>query len=149
MGIPCILYAVATILLAWIDAMRIKAKYGYQQNIDHKPSWIAAITIGLGITVYWCMENCTPGEWRPIYLVVFIMQWSSFAFIRLALYDILLNIFRLWTGTNPTGRIDYVSTKTNSYEDQHSEKVGFWIKRAMGMAGFTLMFLLYKVIFRV
>lgn len=146
MGTPCIIYAVATILLAWIDAMRIKAKWGKAGNIDH------VVSTALGVmTAY---VDCYLTMWGHISVFWWALLWfallsAAFVFIRLALFDIALNGFRLWTGTNPTGRIDYVSTTTSSYEDQHSEKVGFWMKRIIGVAGWAVMFLLYKVIFRV
>lgn len=145
MGVPCILYAIVTILLSWVDALRIKEKWGKAGNINHHVSTQLAIWSGFGVYAWWVIK--IPLTWWLA--IAIILMVACFFFIRLALFDICLNIFRRWTGTNPTGRIDYVSTRTNSYEDQHSEKVPFWAKRIIGVVGFALMFLLYKVIFKV
>lgn len=145
MGVPCLIYAAVTILLSWIDAMRIKYAYGKQPNINHTVSTQLAIWSGFGVYAWWVIK--IPLTWWLA--IAIILMVASFIGIRIALFDIFLNLFRRWTGTNPTGRIDYVSTTTSSYEDQHSEKFPFWAKRIGGFIGWLLMFLLYKVIFKV
>jgi len=142
---PSIIYAVVTILLAWVDAMRIKAVYGKQPNINHTVSTQLAIWSGFGVYLWWVMPISLTW-WLAIAVPLLVL---SFIGIRLALYDPLLNLFRLWTGTNPTRKIDYISSATTSYIDRHSEKWAFWMKRAMGAVGWLVMFLLYKVIFKV
>jgi len=146
MGTPSIIYTIITILLALTDAIRVKIAMGEVPNISHKVSWKLGIATGAGVLIWWEIF-VLPGNWWS--LLAAAITALGFVGIRFALYDPCLNIFRLWTGTNPTGRIDYVSTTTSSYVDQHSEKLPFWAKRAMGAVGWLVMFLLYKVIFKV
>lgn len=143
----CTLYAIATILLSWTDAMRFKYQWGKVANINHAVSRGLAAGTAAAVGVWWVWHNHIQFTWWL--LLATLLMGLAFIGIRLALYDPLLNLFRSWTGTNPTGRIDYVSTTTSSYVDQHSEKVGFWVKRIVGFMGWLLAFLLYKVIFKV
>lgn len=143
----CILYAAVTILLSWTDAMRFKYQWGKVANIDHAVSRGLAAGTAAAVGVWWAWHNHIQFTWWL--LLATLLMGLAFIGIRLALFDPLLNLFRAWTGTNPTGRIDYVSTETSNYEDQHSEKVPFWAKRIAGVAGFVVIFLLYKVIFKV
>lgn len=142
---PSIIYSVITILLSLVDAIRIKIGWGRKPNINHMVSWQLSLWSGGGVAAwfYWHV----PFTWWAFLAAMILVV--GFVGIRLSLYDPLLNIFRIWTGTNPAGRIDYVSTVTNSYEDQHSEKVPFWCKCIGGALVWLLMFLLYKVIFKV
>lgn len=142
---PCIIYAVVTIFLSWVDAMRIKYVYGKQPNINHTVSTQLAIWSGFGVYAWWVIK--IPLTWWLA--IAIILMVASFIGIRLVLFDIFLNLFRIWTGTNPTGRVDYESATTSSYIDNQSRPMPFWLKRAMGVAGFAVMFLLYKVIFKV
>jgi hypothetical protein len=147
MLIPCIIYAAVTLLLALTDTIRVKIAQGKIPNINHAVSYKLAWILGGLVIVWWWVHIRLSFNWWTVLAIALVS--IAFVGIRVALYDLLLNLFRIWTGTNPTGKIDYVSTETSSYEDQHSEKVGFWAKRAMGVAGFVVMFLLYKVIFKV
>lgn len=147
METPCIVYAIATIFLSFVEAIRFKIKWGKVDNIKHSVSVILGAAAAGAVLGWWIVDCGFLFHWLPILAIV--MVGVSFIGIRLALYDPMLNLFRLWTGTNSTGRIDYVSTVTSSYEDQHSEKVPFWCKRIGGALGWLLMFLLYKVIFKV
>lgn len=142
---PSIIYAITTILLALVDAIRIKRVWGKQPNITHTVSWQLAIWSGFGVYLWWVMPISLTW-WLAIAIPLLAL---GFVAIRLALFDIFVNLFRQWTGTNPTGRIDYVSTETTSDVDQHSEKIPFWWKRIGGILVWLLMFLLYKVIFKV
>ncbi len=119
---------------------------GKVPNIDHKVSWKLGVATG-GAVLMWWEIFVLPGNWWS-FLAAAIAA-ISFVGIRLALYDLCLNIFRLLLGINPTLRLDYVSTETTSYDDQHSEKVGFWWKRIIGIAGFFAMYFLYRLIFKV
>lgn len=142
---PSLIYIAVTILLAWTDAIRIKVRWNKVKNIDHGLSRILAFTTGGLLTVLFVYKIAP--SWLLLVYVLLLMV--AFIAIRLALYDPLLNIFRAWTGTNPTWNIGYVSTETSSYEDQHSEMVGFLWKRIIGMAGFFAMYFLYRIIFKV
>lgn len=144
---PCIIYAIVTILLSWTDSMRIKYERGKVANINHAVSSGLAAGTGIAVVVWWVWYNHIPITWWLLLAVLLI--GLAFIGLRVALYDPLLNLFRLWTGTNPTGRIDYESPTTSSYIDNHSRSMPFWLKRVMGVAGFAVMFLLYKVIFKV
>ncbi len=143
---PSLIYIAVTILLALVDAIRVKIAMGKVPNINHKVSWKLGVATG-GVVLMWWEIFVLPGNWWS-FLVAAITA-LSFVGIRLAFYDIVLNALRIAMGTNPTGRIDYVSTKTTSYEDQHSEKVGFWWKRIIGIAGWMAMYFLYRLIFKV
>jgi hypothetical protein len=147
MLLPSTIYALATILLSFIEAVRFKIKWGKVDNINHAVSRGLAIITGSIVGAGWLWYNHIRLSWWALLSILLISV--AFIGIRLALYDPLLNLFRLWTGTNPTRKIDYVSSATNDYEDQHSEKLPFWAKRAMGAVGWLVMFLLYKVIFKV
>lgn len=144
---PCILYAVATILLSLTEAIRFKVQWGKVQNINHAVSWGLGTGAGIAVGLWWYFFNSIEFTWW--WVLALLLMGIAFIFIRLTIFDPLLNLFRIWTGTNPTKKIDYVSTKTSSYEDRHSEKIGFWMKRTMGVAGFVAIFLLYKVIFKI
>ncbi len=141
---PSLIYAHVTILLAWTDAIRIKVEWNKVKNINHKVSWKLGVAAGAMVLIWWEIF-VLPGNWWS--LLAAAITAVGMVGIRLALYDPMLNIFRALTGT--TGRIDYVSTETTSDVDQHSEKVGFWWKRVIGIAGFFAMYFLYRLIFRV
>jgi len=147
MLLPSTIYALATILLSFIEAVRFKVKWGKVANINHAISRGLAAGSAAIVGMWWIWHNRIQFTW---WLALgALLMGLGFIGIRLALYDPLLNLFRIWTGTNPTGKIDYVSSTTSSYADQHSEKFPFWAKRAMGATGWLLVFLLYKVIFKV
>jgi len=141
-----IIYAIVTILLALTDAIRVKIAMGKVPNINHKVSWKLGIGAGASVLIWWEIF-VLPGNWWS--LLAAAIAALGFVGIRFALYDLCLNGFRILMGTNPTGRIDYVSPTTSSYLDEHSEKVPFWAKRIIGGMVWLLMFLAYKLIFKV
>lgn len=143
---PCAIYAIITLLLALVDALRIKANWGKVENISHTVSYQLAGISGGSVVGWWCYSTLLFNWWT---LLAVLLVSVAFVGIRLALYDPILNLWRILFKVNPTGKIDYVSTVTSSYDDQHSEKVPFWCKRIGGALGWLLMFLLYKVIFKV
>lgn len=143
---PSIIYAAVTVILALIDALRIKKHWGKIANIDHKVSDDLAIIIGATVILWWLFTSLLCNWWS---LLAIAIAGIGMVFIRIALFDICLNIFRILTKTNPTGKIDYVSLTTSSYVDQHSEKANFWLKRIIGAAGWVIMYFLYRLIFKV
>lgn len=147
MIIPSLLYTVITILLALVDAIRVKIAIGKVPNISHKVSYRLAGILGGSVIGWWWYSLGLSFTWCTILAVALVSV--GFVGIRLALYDPVLNAFRLLMGINPTGRIDYESPTTSSYVDNHSRPMPFWMKRFMGATGWLLMFLLYKVIFKV
>lgn len=142
-----IIYAIVTSLLALVDAIRVKIAMGKVPNISHKVSYKLAGILGGSVIGWWWVSLGLSFTWWSVLAVALVSV--GFVGIRLALYDLLLNVFRLLTGTNPTGRIDYESPTTSSYVDNHSRPTGFWMKRVLGVAGWAAMFLLYKLIFKV
>jgi hypothetical protein len=129
-----------------VEAIRFKVQWGKVKNINHAVSRGLGIAVGALILIWWGIAVLLCNWWSLLAVGITAL---SFVGIRFALYDPFLNIFRLLFGINPTGRIDYVSTQTSSYEDQHSEKVTFWWKRVIGGAGWAAMYFLYKIIFKV
>jgi len=144
---PSIIYAAVTILLAFVDALRIKVRWGKTGNINHDLSYILALLWGGTVLMWWGINTGMELNWWTA--LALLLAGIGMCFIRLALFDPCLNIFRILTKTNPTGKIDYVSSTTSSYEDQHSEKVSFWWKRVLGMTGWVVMYFLYRLIFKV
>lgn len=144
---PSIIYVAVTILLAYVDAIRIKVNWDKVKNIDHKISINLALYTGSATLCLWTVLNCKQGEWDWMYFISFAFISLAMVAIRLTLFDLLLNLFRIFMKINPTMRLDYVSTKTSSYEDQHSEKIGFWQKRALAIAAWFILYIVYRLIF--
>lgn len=139
-----LIYIAVTILLALVDAIRIRIKYGKQANIDHELSSILAILIAGPLASICILQTELFGWiWLLRYAIIFLGLMS----VRFATYDIFINFFRILTKTNPSMRLDYVSDKTSSYEDQHSEKIGFWQKRGIGIAAWFIIWIIYCKIF--
>jgi hypothetical protein len=89
-------YIPITILLAAIDAFRIKIMFGKVGNINH---WVSYGLSSLGIAgLYFIVK---PQGWH---IVNFILGCIA---IRALVFDIALNLFR-------REKIDYVSTSTNA-----------------------------------
>lgn len=135
-----IIYTIITILLAGVDAIRIYfARKAGKENIEHIVGDMLAIGFGFGVYVYWHETHLT-GFSDIGYFIAFLILGISFIAIRFTIYDIVLNLLR--------GRkIDYVSTKTSSWEDGHI-RFAFWLKRLIGAGGWLVMFGLYKIIFK-
>lgn len=141
---PSLIYAVATILLAFVDAVRIKVKWGKAGNIDHEAS--AALGIMTAFTVcFITMWGHISNFWWA--LLWFVLLSAMFVVIRLAIFDPFLNLFRILTKTNPTMRLDYESATTSSYVDNHSHPIGFWRKRALALAAWFVLSIIYHFIF--
>lgn len=137
-------YACVTIILALIDAIRIKANWGKVDNIDHVESWMLAFFSGGAVCFYYVGHQHL--EFLGFILLSGLLTVIAFIAIRLAVYDPVLNFLRILLKINPTMRLDYVSTETSSYEDQHSEKIGFWQKRALAVAAWGgIAFVYYKI----
>lgn len=145
-----VIYAAVTILLAYVDAIRIKVNWDKVKNIDHTISWELGLIAGAAVMLYCVLilriHADVLMQWKG--LAVFILYVVSFISIRVAVFDLALNVFRLLFKINPTLRLDYVSTKTSSYEDQHSEKIGFWQKRALAVAAWFILYIVYRLIFK-
>lgn len=143
-----LIYAAFTILLAIIDAIRIKVKWNKVANINHKVSTDLALYAGAITLAIWVVLNCKIGEWHWAYLAAFALVGLGCVCIRLMFYDICLNIFRIITKTNPTLRLDYQSPTTSSYIDQHTEKIDFWEKRILAVEAWLILFFIYHAIFK-
>jgi hypothetical protein len=144
---PSLIYTIATILLALTDAIRIKIRWGKTGNINHKVSVRLAAFAGGCTLGWWIVESGIYWNWWSVLACTLV--GISFIAIRVVLYDPMLNFSRIIMKTNPTMRIDYESPTTSSYIDNHSQPMPFWLKRIMGVAGWVVIWLLYKVIFKV
>lgn len=108
-------YILATILAAFIDFLRIKAKKGEVANIQHVWSWL----IG-GVFLLICV------------LLLKIEHWIVYTFvcigIRAVFYDPVLNLLRQLP-------IDYTSKTTTSRIDKWERLVNnFWVERLLYVA---------------
>lgn len=113
-------YALATILLAAVDAIRIRMVLPHKKaNIRKWVSWSLAIATGAG---------CWQLSGNPGLLAAAVIAFGA----RWALFDPALNVFRGFP-------IDYESDRTNSRIDQKEQLIGlsFWAQRLIGavMAG--------------
>lgn len=140
-----------TVLLALIDAIRIKIAWGKKENIDHGISTLLAF-IFMAITLYivlglWPTEISTSDR-----LISHALFWSfsalTYTLVRLSVYNIFLNLYRILTDTNPTGRIDYVSVSTNSKIDTNKwwGRLTFWEQRGIAVFAWAIVvFAHYKL----
>jgi len=143
-----LIYLVITILLALIDAIRIKVRWGKVGDIDHLISDFAAVGAGIPAMVWWVVAEGKTfvSEW--LFVLATLLICLSFMAIRLCFYDPFLNLFRILFKVNPTMRLDYVSVKTTSYEDQHSNKLSFWKKRVFALGAWITCLGVYYLIFK-
>lgn len=133
-----LLYAAITMLLALIDAIRIKRAKGIVANINHETSvllaiWSAAIPLSI---VFWNYHT-----WTALLVVKLAMFVFAFIALRLLFYDGFLNIFRRM-------KIDYESPTTSSYVDQHTNKLTFWDKRILALAAWFALASIHWLIFK-
>lgn len=106
-------YLIATIILAYVDKVRIKATWGKQKNISKK--WSIAFGVIAGIIVFlWLNQWSLHFSWNYLFLLECIA-------IRAMFYDPVLNLFR-------REKIDFVSSSTNSGADKNERKFfkSFW-----------------------
>jgi hypothetical protein len=132
-----LLYIIITFLLALFDAIRIRIVYGKKPNIDHKVStYLALIAVLFSITIYHAVIG-NPKHWGWFKFAVLLnaFGWPLCALVRVAVYPVLLNLFRIITKTNPTVRLDYVSDKTDSKVDNLPvwRKLSFWQQRCVAV----------------
>lgn len=146
---PSLIYAGVTVLLALVDAIRIKIKWGSEDNISHNVSdalaWGGAVIV-FGVYLVFTKEGVTLSLWE--YVLSGMINALQFIAVRLAVYDPFLNLFRILTKTNPTMRLDYESATTSSYVDNHSHPIGFWRKRALALAAWFILCILSRLIFK-
>jgi len=146
-----LIYVGFTVLLAIVDAIRIKIVWGKKANIDHNISFhLAVLFTAVAIALY-SIPLGLHLHMGPIKLAVVInaFGWPACGLIRLSEYPVALNFFRILTKTNPTGRIDYKSVSTSSSVDRLRwwNKLSFWQQRAVATTGWAvLIFLWYKLI---
>lgn len=106
---PILYYLLATILLASVDAIRIRITWGRIVNIKHWISWSLAIAVGI--------------------IIYFFQSWPWYLyapmclFVRLLFYAPILNLFR---GKD----YNYESSKTSSSVDAD---ISFWGQRLIGL----------------
>lgn len=144
MILASLIYVGVTFILALVDAIRIRIKYGKVPNIDHRVSSALALFFAGPLTSA-CILNIE--AFGLVWFFRFIIIFVALLAIRFAFYDIMINFIRILTKTNPTMRLDYVSIKTSSYEDQHSEKLSFWQKRGLAVVGYAVVLFVYYKIF--
>lgn len=140
-----LIYAAVTILLAFVDSVRIKRAKGIVENIDHGWSvafaiWSGTLVIMLFIEPYHLVNYEFLAEWDINKLMQGIFAIPMFIFIRMCFFDISLNLWRRF-------KIDYESLTTSSYVDQHTNKLTFWDKRFIAMGAWFVCWLLYYLIF--
>lgn len=127
-------YAAFTILLAFIEKLRIKAKWGEVLNIKH--SWS-----GAGAILAFIATVAIFNQWN---LYVLCLGVSCIG-VRGVIYDPVLNLFR-------GEYIDYESPTTNSKSDKAEKKrnINFWGQRLLylilAVAGYGL-FIVSHLIF--
>lgn len=115
---PVLYYFLATILLAAVDAIRIRITWGRVSNIRHWISWSLAIIAGI--------------------IIYFFQSWPWYLyapmclFVRLLSYAPTLNLFR---GKD----YNYESGKTSSSVDAD---ISFWGQRLIGLMGLIVVVLL-------
>lgn len=142
-----LIYVGITIFLAFVDAVRIKVKWGKQDNINH----IISILLGLGgilpailiasYRTYIITGKLTYEE----YFIFCIFNIGVCLCVRLAIFDPFLNLWRIVFKINPTMRLDYKSKTTSSWIDQHL-RLSFWQKRGLAVVGYAaVLFIYYKI----
>lgn len=142
-----LIYVGITIFLAFVDAVRIKVKWGKQENINH----ITSILLGLGgilpailiasYRTYIITGKLTYEE----YFIFCIFSIVASMCIRLAVFDLFLNLWRIGFKINPTMRLDYESKTTSSWIDQHL-RLSFGQKRGLAVVGYAaVLFVYYKI----
>jgi len=135
---PSVIYAVITVLLALIDALRIKYAQGKQENINHEVSVALAVFAGMAAFGFSRMD-LIGGGWVGLWQMIPI--FLGFIAIRFLLYDPFLNAFRHLP-------IDYESSTTSSYVDNHSRPIPFWEKRLFAAVGWGVVLITYHLIFK-
>lgn len=138
MIIPSLIYLAITVLLAGVDALRIKAAQGKQENINHGLSVIFATFAGMAAFGFSRMDLIGKG-WDGFAQLVPIL--FGFAAIRLLIYDMALNTFRFLP-------IDYQSPTTTAKTDQLTFGILFWEKRLFAAVGWGMVFIVYHAIFK-
>lgn len=117
------------LLAAIIDALRIRSRWGAAGNIHH------AVSAAVGVTL-------AGGQWfgqRPDW------RWWAFGILsvamRLALYDILLNLLR-------RERPDYISIHTSALTGAwwRRLRVPFWWQRAIGAGGVLIILIIQNIL---
>jgi hypothetical protein len=113
---PLLIYAAVTILLAAVDAIRIRLSWGKKKNIDHRISW--GLAIAAGITQYLITK---PPYHNSLFWGLFWFAYMCVS-VRLLIYDVFLDLFR-WR------KIGYTSSTTSSWIDRHFTWLTFWHRR--------------------
>lgn len=139
-----VIYALVTVVLAGVDALRIHfAGLLNEENIDHKVSTRLAVTSAAITTVCVLLfidHFCEFKGWKGDVVWTLLMA-AVYTATRLVFYDPSLNLFR---GL----RIDYVSPTSSSKIEQDLARIPFWHRRAIGVVLWLLAFLVYKLIFK-
>jgi hypothetical protein len=133
-----LIYTGITILLALIDAIRIRKAKGIVDNINHKVSAGLACFMATVTVIVW-MPKWVVGIWLAL-------GWGFYmgialALVRVIIFDPSLNIARRM-------KINYESPTTSSYIDNHSRPIGFWEKRTIGLAGWGILLFVHYAIFK-
>lgn len=138
MIIPSLIYLAITVLLAGVDALRIKAVQGKQENIEHGWSVLFAAFAGMAVLGFSRLDLVGKG-WYGFSRAIPISL--GFIAIRLLIYDMALNAFRFLP-------IDYQSPTTTAKTDQLTFGILFWEKRLFAAVGWGMVFIVYHAIFK-
>lgn len=133
-----LIYTAVTILLALVDAYRIKKAKGVVENINHEVSASYAIYGGAITLVIWTVLSYKPGEWHWNYLIKVLILSISFIGIRLAIYSIFLNLIRRLP-------INYVSIQTNNKSDIWLRNIPFWGQRFLGIVVYVGTLIIFNI----
>ena len=114
-----IYYSIIVILLAAIDMLRMKRTWGKVNNINH---WLSYLLAAIGIIALWLTIHGWAITWVAIPFIVGCVA------LRGMFYDIALNM--LVNFFIIPRAIDYISSKSNSLNEQRLTKIPFWWRRA-------------------
>ncbi len=125
------LYAIYTVLSAYVESIRIKIGWGKNKNVIHFISGLIGIAGFLAIIFIFHVKS-------PIDLIFYTLICLL---IRGILYDPFLNLFR-------KKEIDYTSPTSTSIIDKKESifKWGFWKQRRIYLYSFIFMIILYYII---
>ena len=106
------------------------------ENINHTTSAIIGAAGAAIVSIIYSVQK--NGFWTPV--IYYVVVFFACLCIRMAIYDPMLNIFRIFTKTNPTGRVDYSSDTTTAKTEKY---LTFWQKRMLAVLGYAAILFLH------
>lgn len=122
-----------------VDALRIKAAQGKQENINHGWSVLIATFAGMGAFGFSRLDLVGKG-WYGFAQAIPIS--IGFIAIRVLIYDPILNLMRNLP-------IDYESPTTSAKTDNLTSGIIFWEKRLIAAVGWGIVFIVYHAILKI